>query len=240
MAKDPAFLFYPGDYLRDTQTLSESTQVAYDRIMCEHMRNICISKRQLKFFTKRLDSDEIEELMDVLTEIETGKYQITWVAESIEKRRKYSESRRKNRKGKSSKTPNNISETYDDHMENENVIGNENNNDSFITEEQREKLINDLQSSSQWKISVVRSINHEIKKQVPFETLDKWIEIFVDHAISVNEADKNWKQIQAHFKNWFVKQLRMNPDDMASVSKLDAAQDDAAWIMQQLKNVNDG
>ena len=65
MAKDPAFLFYPGDYLRDTQTMSEGTQVAYDRIMCEHMRNICISKKQLKFFTKRLSEDEIEELMMV-------------------------------------------------------------------------------------------------------------------------------------------------------------------------------
>ena len=59
--KDPEFLFYPGDYLTDTQCLSEKTQVAYDRIMCEHMRNICISQKQLKFFTKRLSPDETEE-----------------------------------------------------------------------------------------------------------------------------------------------------------------------------------
>jgi len=96
--KDPAFLFYPGDYLRDTQTLSEKSQVAYDRIMCEHMRNICISPQQLKFFTKRLNADEVEEIMFVLTEIDNG-YQITWVAESILKRKAYSESRRKNRAG---------------------------------------------------------------------------------------------------------------------------------------------
>ena len=96
MAKDPAFLFYPGDYLRDTQTLSENTQVAYDRIMCEHMRNICISKQQLTFFTKRLSDMELDELMYVLTEVEGG-YQIEWVALSIIKRKAYSESRRKNR-----------------------------------------------------------------------------------------------------------------------------------------------
>jgi hypothetical protein len=119
MSKDPAFLFYPGDYLRDTQTLSENSQVAYDRIMCEHMRNICISKQQLKFFTKKLNEEELEELMFVLTEVNGG-FQIEWVAESITKRKAYSESRRKNRQSKNKEDMKNISKTYDKHMENEN------------------------------------------------------------------------------------------------------------------------
>ena len=118
--KDPAFLFYPGDYLRDTQTLSENTQVAYDRIMCEHMRNICISPQQLKFFTKRLSEDELEEIMFILKKVDGG-YQIEWVAESIINRRKYSESRRENRKGKKKEDV----LSYDKHMENENEIENE-------------------------------------------------------------------------------------------------------------------
>lgn len=115
MSKDPAFLFYPGDYLRDTQNLSEKSQVAYDRIMCEHMRNICISQQQLKFFTKRLSEDEIDELMMVIEKIEGG-YCIQWVSESVTSRRLYSESRRKNKQGKTK----NISKTYDNHMEDEN------------------------------------------------------------------------------------------------------------------------
>lgn len=119
MTNDPAFLFYPGDYLRDTQCLSSNVQVAYDRIMCEHMRNICITQQQLNFFTKRLTDDEKQELLMVLTEESNG-FSIQWVAESIEKRRAYSESRRKNRKGKNKKT----CETYVKHMENE--IENEN------------------------------------------------------------------------------------------------------------------
>ena len=118
MAKDPAFLFYPGDYLRDTQCLSEKTQVAYDRIMCEHMRNICITQQQLKFFTKRLSEEEVEELMLLLTKVNGG-YQIEWVAESINKRREYSDSRRKNREGKSSQKDEKISQSYDEHMEDE-------------------------------------------------------------------------------------------------------------------------
>lgn len=121
MASDPAFLFYPGDYLKDTQCLSEETQVAYDRIMCEHMRNICITQDRLNFFTKRLNAEQKKEILSVLTKIEGG-YEITWVAESLLKRRNYSDSRRKNREGKTTvkaEHMNNISKSYVPHMENE-------------------------------------------------------------------------------------------------------------------------
>lgn len=118
MAKDPAFLFYPGDYLRDTQCLSESVQVAYDRIMCEHMRNICVSQQQLNFFTKKLSQGEKEELLAVLTQVDGG-FQIDWVVDSVTKRRAYSESRSKNREGKGIKNPKEHMKTYVEHMENE-------------------------------------------------------------------------------------------------------------------------
>src|SRR5690348_728553 len=127
-SEDPAFLFYPGNYLRDTQCLSEPAQVAYDRIMCEHMRNICISQAQLDFFTKRLTPDQKSEVMMVLRPSEAG-FCIPWVQESIIKRREYSESRRKNRSSKPKKEPESTkktSSTYVTHMENENAIENEN------------------------------------------------------------------------------------------------------------------
>jgi hypothetical protein len=123
---DPAFLFYPGDYLRDTQCLSEKSQVAYDRIMCEHMRNICISQQQLNFFTKRLSDDEKNELLFLLSKNENG-FQIKWVSESIEKRKKYSDSRRENRLNKGEEKPKDML-TYDSHMDNENENENINKN----------------------------------------------------------------------------------------------------------------
>jgi len=126
MAEDPGFIFYPGDYLRDTQVLSEKSQVAYDRIMCEHMRNICITPQQLKFLTKKLNDDEKEELLMVLTETDEG-FCIKWVVDSIKKRRLYSESRRNNRKKKEDLQQsdiNNISKSYVTHMDNENEIDN--------------------------------------------------------------------------------------------------------------------
>lgn len=132
MAKDPAFLFYPGDYLKDTQCLSEQSQVAYDRIMCEHMRNICVSQQQLNFFIKRLTDDEKSEVMSTLKEVNGG-FEIEWVAESICKRRAYSKSRAQNRKGKTK----NISSTYDNHMEN----ANENANEDVIENKNESKSV---------------------------------------------------------------------------------------------------
>jgi hypothetical protein len=136
MSKDPAFLFYPGDYLRDTQVLSEESQVAYDRIMCEHMRNMCISQQRLKFFIKRLNDEQQDEIMSVLEECPDG-FQIPWVAESITKRKAYSESRRKNRASKPDNHMSNISSSYVPHMVNEI----ENVNDTIIkTKNQDEKI----------------------------------------------------------------------------------------------------
>ena len=158
---DPAFLFYPGDYLRDTQCLSEKSQVAYDRIMCEHMRNICVSQEQLNFFTKKLSDEEKQELLFVLTKCDNG-YFIKWVAESIEKRREYSESRRNNRLKKEI-THDKDMKTYDSHMEDENEDVNKNENKSVI---KKEKLqINFPEDFTERRIKIFQAWL-EYKKQI--------------------------------------------------------------------------
>lgn len=167
--KDPAFLFYPGDYLRDTQCLSETVQVAYDRIMCEHMRNICISQAQLKFFTKRLSPDEISELMMVLTEVDGG-FQIRWVAESINARKAYSESRRKNRTSKKEKHISKTSETYVQHMENENE------NEDVVTDEVSYEIIStnsNLNSEEQTKRA--RPSRRQLFRNSPYANLEDFV-----------------------------------------------------------------
>ena len=135
--KLPSFQFYSGDYLRDTQVLTESAQVAYDRIMCEHMRNISsdmsnigISSAQLNFFTKRLSDDDRESIMHVLTEVGPDFYQIEWVASSISKSVAYAESRSKNRRKKAVETvqdSSNHMKTHEHHMEDEDEDEDEDN-----------------------------------------------------------------------------------------------------------------
>lgn len=196
MAKDPAFLFYPGDYLRDTQCLSEKAQVAYDRIMCEHMRNICISQQQLNFFTKRLSDDEKNELSFLLKKVEDG-FQIEWVAESICKRKEYSESRRKNRK----KDMINISSSYDKHMEIENINENEIvNKDSFG---KSENLLWDsvkLNFFNGWKWKEKFCID----KSIQMPDLENRMREFISD-VELKEDFKELKELKNHFTNWFNK-----------------------------------
>lgn len=217
MAKDPAFLFYPGDYLRDTQCLSESVQVAYDRIMCEHMRNICITQQQLNFFTKRLTKDQKDELLQVLTKTLAG-FQIQWVAESIEKRRNYSDSRRKNREGHK-KEPKNISKSYVSHMENENE-----NENVIVNNKKESKIIfpfDSKQFKTAWDAWV--SYRNEIKKpyrsdmsrQAALKTLSKYSEQTAIQMIEQSIAN-GWQGLFEIKSNGHTKNKRESTAELAA------------------------
>lgn len=190
-SKDPAFIFYPGDYLRDTQCLSEKVQVAYDRIMCEHMRNICITQDQLNFFTKRLNEEEKSELLMVLTKIKGG-YQIHWVAESISKRRAYSESRSKNRSKKPKEDMNNICKHME--IEIENVI-----EDETVVNKGVQGGLSGLEISTTIEfISITAQ-----RLLTPAEVEDYW------NAFKIHSTGKfypNHSEEVQHFRNWLKKQ----------------------------------
>lgn len=183
MGKDFAFMFYPGDYLRDTQCLSENVQVAYDRIMCEHMRNICITQQQLKFFTKKLTEDELDELKMVLTQIDGG-YQIHWVAESINKRKAYSESRSENRRGKKHDDINDTSSSYDEHMEDEDI-----NKDISIIKKENKKIPSEEDFLNHCKtVLSIKYSEYEFSLRSKYQTWvdDGW-------RTGHNKPIKNWK-----------------------------------------------
>lgn len=189
MAQDPAFLFYPGDYLRDTQCLSEKAQVAYDRIMCEHMRNICITQQQLNFFIKRLNEDEKDEIKMILTKIPGG-FQISWVAESITQRRLYSESRRKNKQGKTK----NISKSYDSHMEIE--------IENVIEDKKENKNLNEISDFEIGKsIEYVKTTGQ--KSFTPDQVKEYWAAFLIQ---TENEFYNNRDKKIQHFRNWLKKQ----------------------------------
>lgn len=182
MAKDPAFLFYPGDYLRDTQCLSTNAQVAYDRIMCEHMRNTCsdmhkigISQEQLNFFTKKLSDEEKSDLLHIVQK-NGALYQIEWVAISICNRKTYSESRAENRRKKNKKDMN----TYDKHMENEIVYINNNT----IVDSSKE-VINSLEYNI-LREEKKKKEKSELKFEYAFES-EKFKEVFDEWVIHRKE-----------------------------------------------------
>jgi hypothetical protein len=205
MAKDPGFVFYPGDYLRDTQCLSEKTQVAYDRIMCEHMRNtstdmnnITVSQDKVDFFSKRLSEDEKKELFTVL-EKKDGGYQIYWVAESIASRRSYSESRSRNRTSKK-KSHENTSL----HMEDEDEIYKA----PIIISSGKFSDFNLIMSDAmrQSCLEILSRAQFGTDKKVSVEHVDNLFFLFCETYKDSVEIYRSEHDVWLHFKRWLPKQ----------------------------------
>lgn len=140
MSKDPAFLFYSGDCLKDVQFMSLRAQGVYLQLICAHMSNICVDISHVNLLLDQIDQVDQNSIKRVLNEIPGG-FEIPWVSASIMKRRAYSESRKANRgkgKNKSDQIMTQISNTYVGHMvnenENENVIVNKTENEKIEVE----------------------------------------------------------------------------------------------------------
>lgn len=132
MAKDPAFLFYSADFIVGTYEMTDEQVGRYIRLMClQHQKGHLSEAVVLSVMGGEID----REVIGKLKRDADGLYYNERLDEETSKRRNYSESRAKNRKG------NNISKSYvnhmsnicdscDEHMVNENVNENVNINQS--------------------------------------------------------------------------------------------------------------
>jgi hypothetical protein len=137
MAKDPAFLFYPGDASEDTQFMNRLERGCYFDILKAQKKFGRFSLDQIKKVLGG-DFDSCWPALEIVLKSENGFYFIEWVDDAVTARKAFSESRRNNRKGKKSSEKEvnqtslsydedmkNICSSSDDHMENENENGNE-------------------------------------------------------------------------------------------------------------------
>lgn len=113
MAKDPAFLFYTGDFTTGTQFFSDEQVGKYVRLLMAQHQHGHLDEKHMLQICKTYDKD----VFSKFSKDSDGKYFNERLDFEIDKRRKYSQSRSENRTSKK-----NISSTYDEHMENENSI----------------------------------------------------------------------------------------------------------------------
>jgi hypothetical protein len=119
MAKDPAVLFYTSDFLSGTFTMDYEQKGKYITLLCIQHQKGFLTEKDLK----QILTDTDIELFNKFELLEDGYYYNNKMKECAEKRRKFSESRSNNRKGKSKKKSddldmNNISSSYNKHMNN--------------------------------------------------------------------------------------------------------------------------
>lgn len=230
MAKDPAFLFYYQDFFSGVSDLTNEEVGAYIRCLCvqaskgnistKHINNICgthdVYKSVIIKFVKEEDSDMMFNIR---------------LREEIEKRKKYADSRRNNRKGKVNNTHDNhmlnTSKSYVRHMENENEDVNVNINDNTIKKVKPEKI--DLETliypynSIEYKSAFQDMVKARFKKkeQKQLQTmLDKvkgfseeiGISIFNDNYIN------NWKGFI--IKDSYIRAVQVKPPVESPMQKL--------------------
>ena len=107
MSKDPAVLFYTSDFITGTLTMTDSQKGKYITLLCLQHQQGYLTKEDMLNICKTYD----EKIYGKFIQDNLGYFFNERMKIESDKRKKYCESRRKNK---------NMSKTYDQHMENEN------------------------------------------------------------------------------------------------------------------------
>ena len=119
MAKDPAFLFYPGDWLGGTMLLTRHQKGCYMDLLMAQFNSGPLSLDQIKLVLGQ-DQALWTVLQDKFKKDNSGRFFNQKLATEIEKRKSYVESRSTNKKGKTKSYDKSYENHMSGHMENEN------------------------------------------------------------------------------------------------------------------------
>jgi uncharacterized protein YdaU (DUF1376 family) len=117
MGKDPAFLFYPGDWLGGTMGMTLEVKGAYLELLIFQFNNGPFTEAQAKQVLSICSASVWDNLRKKFAK-EGDKYYSKRLTEEVDRRKKFSESRRNNAKGH--KLPSKTPKAYAQHMEAEN------------------------------------------------------------------------------------------------------------------------
>ena len=120
--KDPAFLFYSSDFLSGTMLMSDEDVGKYIRLLCLQHQKGHLKEKEILNICKTFNED----IFSKFKKDEKGNYYNERLEYEANKRKAYSESRRNNRKKKEEQETyeedmKNICNSYEEHMENENI-----------------------------------------------------------------------------------------------------------------------
>lgn len=182
MAKDPAFLFYPGDWLQGTMGMTFEERGAYLELLIFQFNNGKFSKAQAKQVLSICSASAFEKVIQKFNTDGTF-YWKQRLTDEIERRAKFTESRRNNAKSKKN-TPKN-EKAYAKHMET--ITINENENETINTNKESkleifESIFNDERFVEEL------SIAHKGKK-----LQDAWEQCWIYHSQTPSPPTEVWQ-----------------------------------------------
>nr|DAE68722.1 MAG TPA: Protein of unknown function (DUF1376) [Caudoviricetes sp.]DAP65881.1 MAG TPA: Protein of unknown function (DUF1376) [Caudoviricetes sp.]DAY69519.1 MAG TPA: Protein of unknown function (DUF1376) [Caudoviricetes sp.] len=207
--KDPAFLFYSSDFLSGTMLMTDEEIGQYIKLICLQHQKGHLKEKDILNICKTHN----EEIFSKFKIDEEGNYYNERLETEINKRKAYSESRRNNRKKKEEKTTyeedmKNICNSYEEHMENENIninkniIKNKDRDKGVIGEEEEETKILDM-----WETQF-NDFYSLYPKKVKKQDVKKWFqknkpsnELFSSMLYSLEQfrASKEWQKDGGQF-----------------------------------------
>lgn len=194
MAKDPAFLFYPGDWNLGTMHLTLLEKGCYIELLI------------LQFAKDRFTEAQAKHMLNGSFDLDWANIREKFKTDGVyywnerlklekEKRQKFTESRRSNGSIKKTDTKHMLKHMED---ENENIsITNSGSNNSWATE----KML--FLNSDQWQYKQVSE--YRISK----EALLEYINVFLNR-VELQEDYKNEKELKRHCANWLRKNISLD------------------------------
>lgn len=169
--KSPAVLWYTSDFLTGTNLMSNEQLGKYTRALCYQHQQGHLTEEDMLLICKTYD----DKIYSKFIKDKDGKYYNKRMDIEIEKRNNFSKSRSLNRKGKPNKTGNkqqchmnNISNSYEHHMDNENENDNDNENINISN--------NDIFNYIENKLGRTLSSTN-------LELINSWLSIFPENVI---------------------------------------------------------
>lgn len=196
MAKDPAFLFYPGDWLGGTMGMTFEEKGAYLELLLFQFNNGKFNKAQAKQVLSICSASVFEKVIQKFDTDGTF-YWKQKLSEEMERRRKFTESRKNNAKSKKS-IPKAV-KAYAKHMETETEIETE---DEILNEyKEWTDLIFDKNDQH------FQTLLYNSKLSVTDEAYQYWV---MDHLGLLHRYPKMRPTSQQSFRQSVLKHIREN------------------------------
>lgn len=194
MAKDPAFLFFPGDWLGGTMTFTRSHKGAYmDLLMCQHS----VGHMSLQEIRQVLGDSDFSEMWELVLkrkfkQDEDGKFYNQKLEDEIIKRKNFTESRSKNLSSK----PTHMETHMEPLMEN----GNGNINSIEIGSEKVKEIANMAWKDQAWKEQLCMGLS------IDMPALQRWMALFNASVCNDSIPDFNKSKYKKMLRGWIDKQ----------------------------------
>ena len=209
MAKDPAFLFYPNDWLGGTLGMTFEEKGAYMELLMLQFNRGHMTTHMIG----QVVGQNWDKLKDKFVQDDIGLWYNERLEEEKIKRQNFTKSRRNNVSGHNQHTKKkNISDTYDrsydqnmtTHMENENENVNENRNinkrGGFFKIEDFSEL------PEQYTRSIIEQMKIQKQKDIEKSVVISMWEIFKTQNLTGDKFYNTSNEVYRHFTNWIKTQ----------------------------------